>query len=68
MAPVLAGVELSVPNLPRRTMKCTHWGQAARGLLLLLATCVSGLAQAQGERIGLVLGGGGAEARLTLAC
>lgn len=41
-------------------MKCTHWEQAARGFLLLLATCVSSLAQAQGERIGLVLGGGGA--------
>ncbi|WP_129646558.1 patatin-like phospholipase family protein [Peristeroidobacter agariperforans] len=41
-------------------MKCTHWRQAARGVLLLLATCMSNLAQAEGERIGLVLGGGGA--------
>jgi NTE family protein len=38
----------------------THWRQAARGLLLLLATCLSSLACAEGERIGLVLGGGGA--------
>lgn len=41
-------------------MKCTHWRQAARGLLLLLATCMGSLAQAESERIGLVLGGGGA--------
>jgi NTE family protein len=41
-------------------MKCTHWRQAARGLLLLLATWMSTLAHAEGERIGLVLGGGGA--------
>ncbi|HEY5761372.1 MAG TPA: patatin-like phospholipase family protein [Steroidobacter sp.] len=41
-------------------MKCMHWRPAARGLLLLLATCMSTLAHAEGERIGLVLGGGGA--------
>nr|WP_298716265.1 patatin-like phospholipase family protein [uncultured Steroidobacter sp.] len=41
-------------------MSSTHWRQAARGLVLLLAMFVGGLAQAAGERIGLVLGGGGA--------
>lgn len=41
-------------------MKCTHWRRARRCLLVLLAVCVSSLAQAEGERIGLVLGGGGA--------
>ncbi len=40
-------------------MKCTHWRQAARVLLLLLATCIGSVAHAE-ERIGLVLGGGGA--------
>ncbi|MBL8264732.1 patatin-like phospholipase family protein, partial [Steroidobacter sp.] len=38
-------------------MKCTHW---RRDLLLLLALCTSGFAHAESERIGLVLGGGGA--------
>lgn len=41
-------------------MKCTHWRQTARGVLLLLTTCMSSLTYAEGERIGLVLGGGGA--------
>lgn len=41
-------------------MICTDWRQVARGVVLLLVTCLAIPAHAEGERIGLVLGGGGA--------
>lgn len=37
-----------------------QWPRVVRGVLLLMVTFATGLAHAQGERIGLVLGGGGA--------
>lgn len=41
-------------------MTCTDWRHVARGFVLVLVTCFIAPAHAQGERIGLVLGGGGA--------
>lgn len=41
-------------------MTCTDWRQVARGVVLLLVMCLIAPAHAEGERIGLVLGGGGA--------
>ena len=41
-------------------MICTDWRQVARGVVLLLVTCFVAPAYAEGQRIGLVLGGGGA--------
>lgn len=41
-------------------MTCTDWRQAIRGVVLLFVTCLATPTHAEGERIGLVLGGGGA--------
>lgn len=41
-------------------MICPDWRRIARGFVLVLVTCLAAPAYAQGERIGLVLGGGGA--------